>query len=105
MSGLTTPCSISNCSTIVKPTAYRLLKLTHACAGQFADIMELVHGTNTYDILFALAVADEPPCVPAGGRYQFAASFALRYFGDALVRRAPAPDKIARVLREYPVTF
>ena len=83
-----------------------IIEINPRMCGQFADLYEMVLGTNTYEILFALAVGDEPPALePASTPYGVAASFPLRYFGDAVVRRVPSDEDVAAVKRDYPLTI
>lgn len=83
-----------------------IIEINPRMCGQFADLYELVLGTNTYEILFALATGQTPPpLVAAGTPYRVAASVPLRYFSDAFVRRIPSEDDVAAVKRDYPLTL
>lgn len=119
-----------------------IIEINPRMCGQFADLYELVNGTNTYEILFALATGRTPPgwqggqatptpatarqsneretlatsagrheeapetgVEPHGGRFGVAASFALREFGDRIVRHTPDAETVAAVQRDYPVTL
>lgn len=83
-----------------------IIEINPRMCGQFADLYEMVLGTNTYEILFALAVGIEPPALePASTPYAVAASFPVRWFRDAVVRRAPSAEDVAAVKRDYPLTI
>jgi hypothetical protein len=82
-----------------------IIEVNPRMCGQFADLLESVNGTNTYEILFALAAGERPPPVRRGGRYQVAASFPLRAFGDQTVLRVPDARDVAAVKQAYPVTL
>jgi hypothetical protein len=74
--------------------------------GQFADLMQAVNGTNTYEILVALAAGDQPPPVRRRNRANspVAASFVLRRFTDARVRRVPPESHVQRIRERYAIT-
>ncbi len=73
--------------------------------GQFADLMEHVNGTNTYEVLLALSMGVRPPSAPPGaGRSAASTSFVLRHFRDALVAKAPGAVEVAAVLAEREVS-
>ena len=121
--------SLFNIELFWEPASGRvsIIEINPRMCGQFADLYELVLGTNTYQILFALAVGAEPPALepastPYGAAYgvstshppgppgttvrlSHAASFPLRYFGDATVRRVPSEEDVAAVKRDYPLTI
>jgi biotin carboxylase len=82
-----------------------IVEMNPRMCAQFADVMESVNGTNTYEILFALAAGDRPPAVRPGGRYTFATSFVFRHFEYATVAAVPAEDRIRDLRRRLPVTF
>lgn len=82
-----------------------IIEINPRMCGQFADLMELVNGTNTYQILLALAAGEQPPPVHAQGRFQVAASFALRRFADQKVRCMPDHRRIDAVKMAFPVTL
>ena len=82
-----------------------IIEINPRMCGQFADLMEMVNGTNTYEILLALAASRTVPTTHPGGSYSVAASFALREFGDRLVRHMPTELAIEAVKRDYPVTL
>ena len=99
--------SLFNIELFWEPASGRvsIIEINPRMCGQFADLYEMVLGTNTYEILFALATGQEPPAlVPASTPYGVAASFPLRYFGDAVVKRVPPEEDVAAVKRDYPLT-
>jgi hypothetical protein len=80
-----------------------IIEVNPRMCAQFADMMESVNGVNTYETLFSLAAGDEP--LPGlGGRYNVAASFALRHFGDARVEAAPTASMLTTLQELLPVT-
>ena len=85
-----------------------IIEINPRMCGQFADLYEMVLGTNTYEILFALATGGEPPALggvgAVGAAYGAAASFPLRHFGEAVVKRVPSAEGVAAVKRDYPLT-
>ena len=78
-----------------------IIEINPRMCGQFADLMECVNGTNTYEVLFALASGDRPVAIRGDAQYQASASFVLRHFRDAIVERAPTP-RATRSLRSLP---
>jgi hypothetical protein len=81
-----------------------IIEINPRMCGQFADLMESVHGTNTYEILFALATGRRPHFRRRAGRFQVAASFPLRAFEDRRVVHLPDDARIAAVRERWPVT-
>jgi hypothetical protein len=82
-----------------------IIEINPRMCGQFADLYELVDGTNTYEILFALATGETPPVRAGAGRYPVAASFPLRSFTDRRVVRVPAAASVAALQRDHPVSL
>ncbi|MGH2369618.1 MAG: ATP-grasp domain-containing protein [Chloroflexota bacterium] len=78
-----------------------IIEINPRMCGQFADLMELVNGTNTYEILLALAAGERPVVQRGQGPCQVAASFALRAFEDKIVRRVPDRQQIDALRREF----
>lgn len=85
--------------------AIRIIEINPRMCGQFADLMESVNGTNTYEILLSIACGERPQPRRGQGRFAIAASFPLREFRDKRVTRVPTDDDIARVKEELPVTL
>jgi biotin carboxylase len=81
-----------------------IIEINPRMCGQFADLMELVNGTNTYEVLLALAVGEKPVVRRGAGRHQVAASFPLRAFADRRVLHVPSAEDIAEVKHRFPVT-
>src|SRR5664279_5755226 len=67
--------------------------------------MESVNGTNTYEIMLALASGEPPPPVLRRGTHSVATSFILRHFHDATVSRAPTSQEMAVVKSSSDVTL
>jgi hypothetical protein len=82
-----------------------VIEINPRMCGQFADLMELVNGTNTYEILLALAVGERPRFQRGAGRCRVAASFPLRAFADRRVARVPSAEDVAEVKRQFAVTL
>jgi biotin carboxylase len=81
-----------------------IIEINPRMVGQFADLMRMVNGTNTYEVLLAVAAGRRPPMPRDGGPYRVAASFPLRAFEDRKVRRVPGPAQLAAVRSRYPVS-
>ena len=82
-----------------------IIEINPRMVGQFADLMEMVDGTSTYEVLLAVAAGGRPALRPAAaGRFAVAASFPLRAFEDRRVRRVPGAAHLARVRRRHPVS-
>lgn len=82
-----------------------IIEINPRMCGQFADLVEKVNGTNTYEILLALAAAERPVAKIGQGPYKVAASFVLRAFRDQRVVRVPSLKEIADVQRQFPGTL
>lgn len=72
-----------------------IVEINPRMCGQFADLMGAVNGTNTYELLFALAVGATIPPVRPGGTHRLGTSYVLRHFQDAVVVRAPDLTTVA----------
>jgi hypothetical protein len=82
-----------------------IVEINPRMCGQFADMMEAVNGTNTYAVLFSLALGDPAPEAQPGGAFAVASSFVLRSFADATVADVPDAPTIEAVEVEHPVTL
>jgi hypothetical protein len=82
-----------------------IIEINPRMCGQFADMMESVNGTNTYEVLLELATGQRPDSCAGAGTFKVAASFPLRAFEDARVVRLPDPEEIEDVKRQFPVTI
>ncbi len=82
----------------------RIVEINPRMCAQWADLMERVNGTNTYEVLLSLALDDEPPAITSEGRDQVATSFVLRQFEDAIVARAPDDRALERIRAASRVT-
>lgn len=85
--------------------AVHIIEINPRMCGQFSDLYEAVNGTNTYAILFALALGDSVPAVHAQGAFGAASSFVLRSFHDATVATAPDARVVYGVQARQPVTL
>lgn len=81
-----------------------IIEINPRMVGQFADLMEMVDGTNTYEVLLAVAAGERPAVRRARGRFAVAASFPLRAFEDRRVLRVPGAARLAEVRRRHPVS-
>lgn len=80
-----------------------IIEMNPRMCPQFADLVEKVDGVNTYDMALALAAGRDPPWPwPVPGRHAVAASFALRRFEDAVVRRVPSAGELDAVRTRFP---
>lgn len=84
--------------------ALKIVEINPRMCSQFADLMESVNGTNTYEILFALASGHRPPAVRRAGEHGSATSFVFRHFSDATIVSVPDAQQIEAVRRGFPVT-
>lgn len=82
----------------------KLIEINPRMVGQFADLHEKVDGTNTFELLFALAVGERPEMQRGAGAFRRASSFPLRVFQDRLVGRVPTVDDVAEIERRFPGT-
>ena len=80
----------------------RIIEVNPRMCAQWADLMERVNGTNSYELLLSLAVGDEPPDAHPGGVDRMGASFVLRHFDDADVVDAPDDARLAAIRRRHP---
>ena len=81
-----------------------IVEINPRMCAQWADLMERVNGTNTYEVLLSLAVGDDPAAVLAVGSDQVATSFILRRFEDAIVAEAPDDRTLERIRASPRVT-
>jgi hypothetical protein len=81
-----------------------IIEINPRMVGQFADLREMVDGTNTYEVLLAVAAGEPPALRRAAGRFPVAASFPLRAFEDRRVLRVPGTARLAEVRRRRPVS-
>jgi len=82
----------------------QIIEINPRMVGQFADLMEKVDGTNTYEILLALCIGEKPIVRKAKGKFRVAASFALRSFEDKRVVRVPNERQVGKVKKLFPGT-
>ena len=98
--------SLFNVELFHDPATGRLtiIEINPRMVGQFADLMEMVTGTNTYEVLLAVAAGERPAARRGAGRFAVAASFPLRAFEDRRVRRVPGAARLAEVRQRHPVS-
>lgn len=85
-----------------------IIEINGRMASQFAPLYRMVDGIDLYAMQLELALGRDP-----GGRWVWgpgrrrgvAASFVLRRFQDAVVRRVPGPQDLARLRARFPEAF
>lgn len=82
-----------------------IIEINPRMCGQFADMTEQITGVNTYEVLFALGLGDQPPPVCGSEVETVAASYPLRRFADGRVAAAPSETDISRLRRSSPATL
>lgn len=80
----------------------KIIEINPRMASQFADMMEKVNGTNTYEIQASLALGMEPKDKKRTGRSKYAASFVLRSFKNRKILKLPGRSGIKKVKQLYP---
>ena len=97
--GLGLSWTLFNVELIHDPVAdtIHVLEVNPRMCGQFADLMELVNGVNSYELLCEVALARRHVLGSSSGPFAVAASFPRRRFSAGLVASAPSVDHIARV--------
>lgn len=81
-----------------------ILEVNSRMASQFADMMEALHGTNTYEILLSLGAGRRPEFRRHRGKSKIAASFVLRRFKDGFVESVPSKQRIRKLQEKFPGT-
>jgi biotin carboxylase len=85
--------------------AVRIVEINPRMCAQFADLMESVNGTNTYEVLVAVAAGATAPPLHRPARFTVASSYVLRHFTDATVVAAPTSARLRTIRDEFPVTL
>jgi hypothetical protein len=80
----------------------KIIEINPRMASQFADLMEKVHGTNSYKIQVDISLGKRPRFEKDRGKHRCASSFVLRSFEDRRIRRIPGKKEINRVLEIFP---
>src|ERR1044071_2866192 len=88
-----------------KKDLIQIVEINPRMVGQFADLLEKVDGTNTYEIMLALAAGERPVVKKREGKFKVAASFVLRCFEDKRIVRLPDRKQISDVKRLMPETL
>ena len=88
-----------------KKDLIQIVEINPRMVGQFADLVEKVDGTNTYEIMLALAAGERPVVKKREGKFKVAASFVLRCFEDKRVVRLPDRKQISEIKRLLPETL
>ena len=97
--GSVQPWTLFNVELIHDPVAdtIHVLEVNPRMCGQFADLMELVNGVNSYELLCEVALGRRHVLGSSSGPFAVAASFPRRRFSAGLAASAPSVDHIARV--------
>lgn len=86
-----------------KTDKINIIEINPRSSAQFADFYEKVDGINSYQIMIPLATNSElPEIIKKKGKYNIAASFALRIFKNGIVKKSPSEEEISEVLKKYP---
>ncbi len=80
----------------------KIIEINPRMASQFADLVEKVHGTNSYKIQVDLALGKGPCFEEGGGIYRCASSFVLRSFEDKRIKRLPGNKEVQKILEIFP---
>jgi hypothetical protein len=80
----------------------KIIEINPRMASQFADLVEKVDGTNSYEIQVDLALGRKPRFEKGKGRYRYASSFVLRSFEDKIIKKVPGEEEIGKVLQLLP---
>ncbi len=80
----------------------KIIEINPRMASQLVNLYQRVDGYSPYDILFELAVGEEPKVEKEPSQYQAAASFVFRKFGETAVQSIPTSDQIQQALEPYP---
>lgn len=80
----------------------KIIEINPRMASQLVNLYQRVDGYSPYDILFKLAVGEEPKVEGKPSQYQSAASFVFRKFGETAVQSIPTSDQIQQALEPYP---
>ncbi len=82
--------------------AIHIIEINSRISSQFADLFEKVDGTNSYEIMFDLALGNQPAVSFRQGSYGVAASCVLRLFEDNHVVSLPSKIQLDKVLELFP---
>ena len=80
----------------------KIIEVNPRMASQFADMMESVNGTNTYEIQIGLSLGSEPVNKTGAGRFKYAASFVLRSFKNKKILKIPSKSGIKKIQQRFP---
>lgn len=79
-----------------------IIEINPRLSYQFADLYENVDGTNSYDVLLALAAGKRPAFTKGDGPFNHSASFVLRTFQGKKLTALPDPREIEVFNQKYP---
>lgn len=81
-----------------------IIEINPRMASQFSDLYEKVDGVNSYDILLAIALGNQPILCQRQGNYACAASFPLRIFENFKLRKVPTQHDLEKIYAVFPDT-
>ena len=82
-----------------------IIEVNPRLCGQFGDLYQKVDGVSNYEVALALATGSEPRRSHRRGDCRVACSWPLRIFEPTRVVRAPPPQQVEAVEREFPGTL
>jgi hypothetical protein len=80
----------------------KIIEINPRMASQLVNLYQRVDGYRPYDILFELAVGEEPKVRQEQSQFQSAASFIFRKFSKPTTQSIPTSDQIRQALAPYP---
>jgi hypothetical protein len=82
-----------------------IVEINPRMCAQFASLMEAVNGTNTYELLVAVAAGRRVPPVHRRACFSVASSFVLRHFTDAIVTAVPRRERVNALKAAFPLSL
>ena len=82
--------------------ALHIIEVNPRMISQFADLIEKVDGTNTYELALALSVGDKPKKRSAKGSHTMSRCFVLRTFENKKVIKAPGTGQTDELFTTFP---
>ena len=79
-----------------------IIEINPRIAAQFADLYQRVDGTNSYELLCAVATGTQPQLKKGQGNHASAASCVLRMFDNKRVIKCPSDQNLALVHKQFP---
>ena len=85
-----------------KTNRAHIIEVNPRLASQFAEMVEKVDGTNTYELLLAIVTGQKPVMNKKKGAHTMSALFVLRTFQDKKVVSSPSQKDIEYFYQEFP---